>query len=155
MKIQRIYLDTSVIGGCFDNEFAKWSNGLIQDIRLGNFKAVLSDIVATEMQDAPPHVIKIYQELLNLPHEFVNIVPDMVELANAYQQHNILTPKYYDDGLHIAIATITEVDALVSWNFKHMVRFDKIRLFNGVNLGYGYKPIQIHSPREVTIYGAD
>jgi hypothetical protein len=155
MKIQRVYIDTSVIGGCFDSEFAKWSNGLMQDFRLGNFKAVLSDVLATEIQDAPQYVKDLYQELLNLPHEFVNTTPEMGELANAYQYHNILTPKYYDDGLHIAIATITEIDTLVSWNFKHMVRFDKARLFNAVNLEYGYKPIQIHAPREVTIYGAD
>lgn len=61
---------------------------------------------------------------------------------------------FYDDGLHIALATVAEADVLVCWNFKHIVRFDKIRLFNAVNLEYGYKPLQIYSPREVTTYGA-
>ncbi len=57
--------------------------------------------------------------------------------------------------LHIALATVAEVDLLVSWNFKHIVRFDKIRLFNAANLEQGYKPLVIHSPREVTTYGRE
>jgi hypothetical protein len=55
--------------------------------------------------------------------------------------------------LHIALATIAVVDLLVSWNFRHIVRYDKIRLFNAVNLEQGYRAIQIHTPREVTNYG--
>jgi hypothetical protein len=52
--------------------------------------------------------------------------------------------------LHIALATVANVDVLVSWNFKHIVRFDKIRLFNAANLQQGYKLLAIHSPREVS-----
>jgi hypothetical protein len=50
---------------------------------------------------------------------------------------------------HIALATIAEVDALVSWNFRHIVRLDKIRLFNAVNVELGYRALSILSPREV------
>ena len=152
MKIQRVYLDTSVIGGCFDPEFAEWSNGLIQDLRDGLFKPLLSQVTAFEIQDAPEQVQELYAELLGLG-EFIEATDNAAELADAYQAHNILTPKFYDDGLHIALATIAEADVLVSWNFKHIVRFDKIRLFNAVSLEYGYKPLQIYSPREVTTYG--
>ena len=48
-------------------------------------------------------------------------------------KREILTPKYYNDGIHIALATVAEVDELVSWNFKHIVNFNKIRLFNAAN----------------------
>ena len=58
--------------------------------------------------------------------------------------------------LHIALATVADVDVVVSWNFRHVVRFEKIRrIFNAVNLELGYKPIQIYSPREVTSYDTD
>jgi hypothetical protein len=57
--------------------------------------------------------------------------------------------------LHIALATVADADVLVSWNFKHIVRFDQIRLFNAANLEQGYKPLSIHSPREVTSYERD
>ena len=57
--------------------------------------------------------------------------------------------------LHIALATVADADLLVSWNFKHIVRFDMIRLFQAVNLEQGYKSLAIHSPREVTTYEAE
>jgi len=153
MKIQRIYVDTSVIGGCFDPEFAEWSNGLMQDFRDGRFKPLLSQVTATEIQAAPEAVQIIYAELVALNAEVVKVNESALELADEYQKRNILTAKFYADGLHIALATITEADLLVSWNFKHIVRFDKIRLFSAVNLEYGYKALQIYSPREVTTYG--
>ena len=56
MKILRIYVDTSVLGGCFDVEFAPWSNGLIEDFRRGWFKPVLSEVTAAEVQQAPEPV---------------------------------------------------------------------------------------------------
>lgn len=153
MKIQRIYVDTSVIGGCFDPEFAEWSNGLMQDFRDGRFTPLLSQVTATEIQAAPEAVQIIYAELVTLNAEVVTVNESALELADEYQKRNILTAKFYADGLHIALATITEADLLVSWNFKHIVRFDKIRLFSAVNLEYGYKALQIYSPREVTTYG--
>jgi hypothetical protein len=150
MKLQRIYLDTSALGGCFDPEFAEWSDGLLQDFRLGSFKPLLSQVTATELQDAPERVQAVYAELLTLGAETIEVTEEALELADAYQEHRILTPRFYDDGLHIALATVGEADVLVSWNFRHIVRFDKIRLFNAVNLEYGYKPLLIFSPREVT-----
>jgi hypothetical protein len=71
--------------------------------------------------------------------------PEALLLADAYQQHGILTPKFYADGIHIVLATIAEVDLLVSWSFRHIVRYDKIRLFAAVNLEVGYKPLAIYS----------
>ncbi len=155
MKKTRIYIDTSVIGGCFDEEFKLWSNGLVQDFKSGLFIPVLSDVVAAEVVDAPEAVRRKYDEILGLDHELVASGQEAIELANKYQLRKILTPKYYADGLHIALATIADVDLLVSWNFRHIVRFDKIRLFNSVNLELGYKPLQIYSPREVTSFEAE
>jgi hypothetical protein len=153
MKLQRIYIDTSVIGGCFDPEFAEWSIGLLQDFRNDRFKPLLSQVTAAEIRDAPKIVQVIYAELIALKAEVIVVEESALELADEYQSRGILTPNFYADGLHIAIATVAEADVLVSWNFKHIVRFDKIRLFNAVNLEYGYKALQIYSPREVTTYG--
>ena len=150
MKRPRIYIDTSVIGGCFDPEFSPWSNGLMRDFAAGTFVPVFSDVVAAEVQDAPEAVRLKYEELLRSVHEFVLTTEEVLGLADAYQRRGVLPPTYYDDGLHIALATIAGVDLLVSWNFKHIVHFDKIRLFSSVNLEQGYKPLPIHSPREVT-----
>ncbi len=155
MKIQRVYVDTSVIGGCFDPEFAQWSNGLLQDFQSEKLKPVLSEIVTAEIENAPPRVQQILVDLMSLKPEMLTITNEAIDLADLYQERGILTAKYYEDGLHIALATIAEVNLFVSWNFKHIVHFEKIRLFNAVNLEQGYKTIEIYSPREVTIYGQD
>ena len=147
MKAQRVYMDTSVLGGCFDPEFARWSNALIEDFRVGRLKPVISEIITAEVADAPAEVRELSADLLALNPEIISITPEA--LADAYQQHGILTPKFYADGMHIALATIAEVDLLVSWNFRHIARYDKIRLFTAVNLERGYKPLTIYSPREV------
>ncbi len=84
--------------------------------------------------------------------EIIEINDDALNLAELYLERKILTAKYRDDARHIAIASISNVDVLVSWNFKHIVHYDKIRLFNAVNLEKGLKTIDIYSPREVTNY---
>lgn len=152
MKISRIYLDTSVIGGCHDKEFQPWSIGLMKDFRLGNYKAVISDLTYQEISNAPETVKQSLAELINYSPEILPITEEALELAELYLSRNILTPKYRDDGIHIALASLANVDVVVSWNFKHIVHFDKIRLFNAVNIEQGIKTISIHSPREVTNY---
>jgi hypothetical protein len=154
MKTLRIYLDTSVLGGCFDVEFAVWSNGLMEDFRAGRFIPVLSDLLAAEIGRAPEPVRNLHQELLGLAQQrSMEISTEALALLASYESHSVLGPKYRADMLHIALATVADADILVSWNFKHIVRFDKIRLFNAANLEQGYKSLPIHSPREVTTHG--
>ncbi len=145
MKVQRVYIDTSVLGGCFDPEFAPWSNGLMKDFRLGNYNPIFSEMVAAEVKNAPENVQSVYADLFDLGAERLATNDQVVELANAYQDRNILTPKYYDDGLHVALATVHKVDMIASWNFRHIVHYDKIRRFAAANIDLGYKPIQIHT----------
>ncbi len=152
MKLQRVYIDTSVFGGCFDEEFVPWSQALMEDFRAHRLVPVVSDVVAAEIADAPAVVQTLFAEIATYAHGLVALSPDAILLADRYQARAILTPKFYDDGLHIALATIAEVDVLVSWNFKHIVHYQKIRLFNAVNLESGYKPLVIYSPREVATY---
>lgn len=152
MKLQRVYIDTSVIGGCFDSEFAQWSNQLMLDFEQGRLKPVVSDVVAAEIYEGFARIQEQYEKLLAWNPDILSVTSEAIELADAYQRQGVLTPKYYDDGLHLALATIAEVDVLVSWNFKHIVQFFKIRQFNAINLSLGYKTIQIFSPREVSTY---
>ena len=66
MKKQTVYIDTSVIGGCFDDEFKEWSNNLVINFQKGLFIPVLSEITAAEINEAPFEVKTIYQEILGL-----------------------------------------------------------------------------------------
>ena len=155
MKKLRIYVDTSVIGGCFDPEFAEWSNALMDDFRKERYQAVFSDVTAAEIRPAPDFVRNLHAELLSLPTQVVRVDEDAVSLVQHYMAHGVLSQRFMNDMLHIALATVAEVDVLVSWNFKHIVRLDKIRLFNAVNLEQGYKPLSIYSPREVASHGTE
>lgn len=78
-----------------------------------------------------------------------------VDTSVSHEAHSVLSARFRNDMLHIALATIADVDVLVSWNFRHIVRLDKIRLFNAVNIEQDYKPISIYSPREVISYGQE
>ena len=153
MAGSRIYVDTSVLGGCFDVEFSAWSNGLVEDFRRGLLRAVLSDVTAEEIGRAPATVQAVQQELVSLGAELVSVSAEVLQLVAAYEARAILGPRYRIDLLHIALATVAAVDVLVSWNFRHIVRLDRIQLFNEVNIALGRGALTIYSPREVTTYG--
>lgn len=153
MNGTRIYVDTSVLGGCFDVEFSEWSNGLVEDFRRGLLRAVLSDVTAEEIGRAPATVQAVHQELVSLGAELVSVSPEVLQLVAAYEARAILGPRYRNDLLHIALATVAAVDVLVSWNFRHIVRLDRIQLFNEVNIALGRAALTIYSPREVTTHG--
>jgi len=155
MKITRIYVDTSVIGGCCDPEFHEWSHGLLADFQAGVFSLLLSELTDAEIQKAPDEVKNAYLNFRECADEIIELSPEAIELADAYLKHNILTLNFRDDARHIAMATIAGVDLVVSWNFKHIVHFERIQKFNAVNIEMGYKPISIYSPREVTTYGRE
>lgn len=154
MKKTSIYVDTSVIGGCCDPEFQEWSNGLLGDFQAGKYLLFLSELTDAEIADAPQAVRDVYSQFGSCSEERLILDVEAIDLASVYLSRGILTEKYQDDARHIAMATIAAVDLVVSWNFKHIVHFDKIQKFNAVNMEMGYKPIMIYSPREVTTYGS-
>lgn len=146
---QRIYIDTSVIGGCFDEEFEEWSNRLLDELIAGQKIAVVSDITYREVELAP----KLVQDkLFSIPtenREDILTNTEVEELANNYVKVGAVSQKFYEDALHIANATIQKADIVVSWNFKHIVNLDRIRKYNAVNLMHGYSAIEIRTPREI------
>ena len=75
--------------------------------------------------------------------------PESELLRDRYLAAGVVGPASVDDAHHVALATIAHADLIVSWNFKHIVHFEKIRGFNAVNLREGYQTIEIHSPKEV------
>ncbi len=145
----RLYLDTSVIGGYYDPEFSEWTKPLIEDILSGKHIAIISDITIIEIQDAPRNVNELLDRLISTNSELVISNENTEKLAAHYIHEGVLSHKSFEDANHIALGTIHNVNAVVSWNFKHIVNIDRIRLFNSVNLKYGYGLIDIRSPREV------
>jgi predicted nucleic acid-binding protein len=151
MKKLRVYIDTSVIGGCLDDEFSLESNQLIEAIKQEKFILLMSDIIVSELINAPQAVKDI---LLSIPQrviEVVKITPEVLQLRDAYINEGVVTSKSINDATHVAAATIARADAIISWNFKHIVRLDKMKGYNQINLLNGYGILTIISPLEVTI----
>jgi formylmethanofuran dehydrogenase subunit B len=149
MKKMRIYADTSVFGGCFDEEFQVESQKLFDAVRSGTFILVVSDAVLAELQGAPQKVREIVSGLDPARVEFVAITTEMENLRDAYLKAGVVGPDSREDAEHIAIAVVSGVDLVASWNFKHIVHYDKIAGYNAVNLLNGYRPLQIFSPKEI------
>ena len=144
----RTYADTSVYGGPYDEEFAEASRQFFAQVRAGRFSLVVLAVVEDELEEAPPEVWSIYETVL--PEATVaEITEEVLDLQQAYPDAHILTPTWEDDALHIAVATVQGCDLIVSWNFQHIVHFQKIPQYNAVNALQGYDSIAIHSPREV------
>ena len=146
---QRIYLDTSVIGGCLDKEFQEWSKQLFAEFSAGKKIAVISDITLDEIERARQEIRDLLKVIPEEHKEYIFNDEETEDLADAYLKEGAITKKWHEDALHIAIATINKVDVLVSWNFKHIVNLDKIKKYNGVNLKNGYTILEIRNPREV------
>jgi len=153
MKKAKLYLDTSVIGGLYDDEFKEPTQRLFAEIRAGVKIAVISDLTLNELAEAPEEHRKQLQaaiESIPLPNvEYVETENDMIELAEQYLRAGVVSEQFRRDALHIAIATVADLDVVISWNFKHIVNWAKIRQYNSVNLAHGYGLIEIRSPWEV------
>jgi hypothetical protein len=145
----RVYIDTSVIGGCLDDEFREDSLRLFREFADGIKIVMLSDLLFFELENAPGKVKNILKKIPTPYIDYVALDEESIELANTYIKEGVVAEKSLSDARHIAIATVERADVLVSWNFKHIVNLQRIHRFNSVNLRLGYPLLEIRSPREV------
>jgi predicted nucleic acid-binding protein len=148
-KIKRVYVDTSVVGGVFEREFQQRTEPLWNAVRNGTIIAIISDILADELENAPAHVQDFFARLPENHIERVTATADSNTLADQYIAAGVVGKTSRDDCRHIALATLVGADVLVSWNFKHIVNMQRIHGYNGVNLLQGYQTIEIRTPNEV------
>jgi hypothetical protein len=152
---QRIYIDTSVVGGYFDEEFKVATIKLFERLENHEVIFIVSDLLDLELLNAPTQV---REHLLNYStdkFERIELTEDAIFLADTYIKENVVGRTSLVDCRHIALATINKVDVLASWNFKHIVNLDRIKGYNSVNLRLGYTMIEIRSPRDLVNYGDD
>ena len=151
MKL-RVYIDTSVVGGYFDDEFEDVTKFFCERIFNKDFLVYFSEISETELSLAPSFVKDLKSRIPIDCYRYLELDEESRELAETYLKEKILGKASLDDAYHIAIATVNRLDVLVSWNFKHIVNYDKIKLFNSINLRLGYPIIEIRSPKEFVRY---
>jgi hypothetical protein len=148
MRPPRVYADTSVFGGVFDDEFARGSEALFASVRAGKAYLVTSAVVEDELVAAPECVRNYFRRMLPWMQR-APLTEHALSLRKAYLDAGIVTRKSMADALHVAVATTNLCSVLVSWNCRHIVHFQKIPLYNAVNRQHGFAEIAIHTPLEV------
>lgn len=151
MKKTKLYLDTSIPSFLFADDSPEKREVTIRfwDIlKLGLYDILISDILLTEISRSEiPSPQELEDKLSEIVLEVVSVNGDVFSLAQKYVDEGIIPQTYRDDALHIALATYNEADALISWNFKHMVKLKTIRGVNGINRMLGLKELEILTPQ--------
>ncbi len=145
----RIYIDTSVVGGVFDDEFRQASGSFFAKVSSGEVVIVVSRLLRDELVLAPKQVRDYLDGFTGSMIEEVIVPEEALDLADLYVAEKVVGATSLADCQHIATATIERVDVLVSWNFKHIVNLKRIRGYNSVNLKHGYPMLEIRTPTEV------
>lgn len=147
--IRKVYVDTSVVGGYFDAEFTAATRIFFDRVFRNEFKIVVSELLEAKILLAPD---KVRDFLDSIPEEqivYVELTEQAIELADKYIAEKVVGKTSRADCQHIAIATVSQVDALVSWNFKHIVNLERIRGYNSINIREGYPILEIRTPKEI------
>mgnify|MGYP001164808728 CR=1 FL=1 len=149
---QRIYIDTSVVGGYFDEEFSDATQGLFKRFENNEIIFVVSDLLDLELIAAPQNVRALLHQYSSGKFERIQLTEEAIKLADTYIAEKVVGKTSIEDCRHIALATIHRVDVLASWNFKHIVNLDRIKGYNSVNYRLGYPMIEIRSPKDLLHY---
>lgn len=149
----RLYVDTSVFGALFDEEDqerVKLTTVVLRRIRHAPFEAFIGTPVLEEISIAPLRLrVALERQVKSLSPTLIEEGPASLRLAEAYMAARLVPPQKRNDARHIALATVADLDALVSWNFRDMVNLKKKSIVHSVNAKFGYRLIDIISPLEV------
>jgi len=152
MRIPKIYLETTMFNYFFDTVRDAHADTvkLFKEIKAGIYQGYTSMYVLHELNQAPKDK---RDKMLSLINQY-NITTfdesaEALKLAEVYVSEGVIPEKYFTDGVHIAIATVHDLDMIISLNFKHIVRKKTIDLTGIINISRGYRKIEIHSPMEV------
>ena len=140
-----------MFGGVFDEEFAEPSKEFFAEVESGRFTLVVSAVVQAEITSAPDEVQEFFQRVV-ANASIAELTQEVLELRNAYLRAGVVTTKSTDDAAHVALATVAGCRMIISWNFKHIVHFQKIPRYNAVNALEGHPTIDIFSPSQVIDY---
>jgi len=147
----RIYPDTSVFGGMLDLEFREPTSAFFAMVDRGDLAIVLSPVVEEEVVNAPEAVRDLFASVA-VGAEWISVTEEALALRDAYIEAGVLTQKWSADALHVALASVAGCDLIVSWNFRHIVHFQKVPKYNAVNILKGYGEVGIYTPQEVMTY---
>ena len=152
IKKLRLYLETTVFNYYFDTDRDGHEDTvrLFEAIGAGEYEAYTSEYVMIELRNANDPK-KSNMLTLSKEHGITILDTDdeAVRMATLYIQNGIIPVKYSFDAIHVAIASVNDLDCVLSFNYKHINKLKTKRLTEVVNLSEGYKGITICTPMEV------
>ena len=153
MRVPKIYLETSVFNFCFADDAPDKKQDtlkLFDEIRAGMYLPYTSAYVVQELTRADePKQSQMVALIGEHDMRFIEQSDTIRTLAGIYVAEGIIPEKHLTDALHIAAATVNDLDIIASYNFKHIVKRKTVTMTEVVNLREGYKRIGIFSPTEV------
>ena len=153
LKPFKIYLETTIFNFKFSEDSPDKKADvmkLFDEISEGKYLAYTSNYVLQELLRAEEPKRSDMIGLIDKYKMRLLEADEIAErLADEYVEAGIIPQKYKTDGIHIAMATINDLDIIVSYNFQHIVKLKTIIGTESINLREGYKRIGIYSPTEV------
>lgn len=153
MKKLKLYIETSVWNFLFADDAPEKkaaTEKFFKEVESGKYEIFVSEMVNAEIRDAPDAKrILLYRMIEKYGAILLEEDEDVYRLVETYIQKGVLTANHIDDLTHLAYASVNGMNALISWNQKHLVKMKTQDLGNSVNLAMGYHPVQIRTPLEV------
>lgn len=152
MRKMKLYIETSVPNFLFADDVPEKKKITEQFFEKDAKKHELfiSDLVLDEIAKTPENKRKKLHEVISkLTFKELKINEESEKLAEKYIQAKIIPEKYKNDALHIAIAVVNKLDAIISWNMQHIVKLKTIIGVNRINKRLKYQEILINTPEEV------
>jgi len=84
--MKTIYVDTSVFGGKFDEEFGYWTQKFFDQVIKNNIKLLKSDVVDDELTGSPQFVQKFFNSLPGRNIQHIDLSEESILLAEQYIQ---------------------------------------------------------------------
>jgi hypothetical protein len=148
--LQKLYLDTSIIShlDAQDTPDKMRETLLVWDyIKSGKYNVVISKITLDEIEKcAEPKRSKMLESISKIKHQFSYENDISTGLADEYIKYGVLTDKSKIDLRHVVLAVVLDCEIILSWNFKHLVKYKTIKKVREINKLLGYNEIDIVSP---------
>jgi predicted nucleic acid-binding protein len=155
MKKPRLYLETSLWNFCFADDAPEKKDvtlRFLEMVRLGKYRVYISNVVLEEIGRAnEAKRLQLIEVINELQPELLELDDEVIALAERYVVEGVVPRTKFEDAMHAATASVHEMDALISWNLKHLANFRRMEMINGINLKEGYgKRLELITPMEVS-----
>jgi len=155
MKTPRLYLETSLWNFVFADDAPEKKEvtlRFLDKVRRGLYLVFISNVVLEEIGKASdPKRAKLLSIIGEIQPELLELDEEIIALAKQYIVEGVVPQTKLEDAMHAAVATVFEMDALISWNLKHLANFRRMEMINGINLKQGYgKRLELITPMEVS-----